>query len=181
MHKEELKNVPLNKIIPYAKNPRINKKAIDKVAESLKAHGYVKTSVGVDEDMVMLYGHTTCKALEKNGVLVVPEVSQITGLSPAQKISYRIADNKTSEYAKWDFDLLYENMKLLEVSKGFTGVDAMGMSAAEIASLRKAHEGTEEKPIPEVLETSIKVGDVIKLGVHVVCPNCKRKNYIDVR
>jgi DNA modification methylase len=171
MEKTLVTNFPINKIIPYKKNPRKNAKAIVKVAESLTAHGYIKISVGVDENDVLLYGHTTIKAMEKLGWEFVPEVSKISGLTDAQKISYRIADNKTSEYAQWDFDLLYENMKLLESASGFSGnFDSLGMTKAELASLRKAHEGTKPVVVPEVVETDIKNGDLILLGKHrLVC------------
>lgn len=181
MEKTLVTNFPINKIIPYNKNPRKNAKAIVKVAESLTAHGYVKISVGVDEDDVLLYGHTTIKAMEKLGWEFVPEVSKISGLTEAQKISYRIADNKTSEYAQWDFDLLYENMKLLESAKGFSGnFDSLGMSKAEISSLRKAHEGTKVVEVPEVVETNIKAGDLIKLGRHrLLCGDCIDVNAIN--
>jgi DNA modification methylase len=175
MEKILVTNFPINKIIPYKKNPRKNAKAIVKVAESLTAHGYIKISVGVDENDVLLYGHTTIKAMEKLGWESVPEVSKISGLTDAQKISYRIADNKTSEYAQWDFDLLYENMKLLESAHGFSGnFDSLGMTKAELASLRKAHEGTKPVEIPEIVETDIKVGDLILLGKHrLVCGDCR--------
>jgi DNA modification methylase len=180
MQKSELKDVPLHKIIPYKKNPRLNEKAILKVAESIKYHGYLKTSIGIDENFVLLYGHTTLKALERLEILVVPEVSQITGLTEAQKISYRIADNKTSEYAKWDFDLLYENMKMLEKAEGFKSLDSMGMSTAEIAALRKSHESSHDLPTPNAIKTNIKEGDLILLGKHrLVCGDCTNPELVE--
>ena len=61
--KRELKDVPLDNLIPYERNPRKNDKAIKKVAASLEQFGLVKNSVVVDEDMVLITGHTTTKAM----------------------------------------------------------------------------------------------------------------------
>jgi hypothetical protein len=57
--KRELKNVPLADLIPYARNPRKNDPAVQRVAASLKEYGLVKNSIVVDEDMVLITGHTT--------------------------------------------------------------------------------------------------------------------------
>jgi ParB-like chromosome segregation protein Spo0J len=114
MQKVELKDVPIDKVVPYRKNPRFNEMAVKGVMESVKAYGYVKTSIGVDEDMSLLYGHTTLKALQLLKWTTIPEVTQITGLTPGQKIGYRIADNKTGETATWDYALLVENLSELQ-------------------------------------------------------------------
>ena len=114
MQKLELKDVPINNVIPYRKNPRFNEMAVKGVLESIKSYGYVKTSIGVDEDMMLLFGHTTLKALQLLKVEKIPEVSQIIGLTPGQKIGYRIADNRTGETATWDYALLVENLEMLQ-------------------------------------------------------------------
>jgi ParB-like chromosome segregation protein Spo0J len=114
MEKHELKDVPIDKVIPYKKNPRFNEQAVKGVAESIKSYGYIKTSIGVDEDMVLLYGHTTLKALQLLKMEKIPEISQILGLTPGQKIGYRIADNRTGETATWDYALLVENLDMLQ-------------------------------------------------------------------
>ena len=185
MQRESLLNVDILKVIPYFKNPRKNQKAVPKVVESIKKYGYVKTSICIDEDDVLLCGHTTLAALKSLELILIPEVTRITGLTKAQKLGYRIADNKTGEYAEWDEKLLmenYEEMKLLDGdSFDFT---ATGYSAKEISRIRDAifpPAATDDDFKQAKVETTIKKGDIIKLGVHVVCPNCKRKNYIDVR
>ena len=62
----ELKRVPIGQIKPYGSNPRINDEAVDSVAESIKQCGYCAPIV-VDENMVILAGHTRHKALQKLG------------------------------------------------------------------------------------------------------------------
>lgn len=99
-----LKTVSINELIPYENNPRLNDNAVDAVAESIKQCEYIAPII-VDEDMVILAGHTRTKALEKLGADTV-EVMQVSGLSEAQKRKYRLLDNKTNELAMWDFDKL---------------------------------------------------------------------------
>lgn len=99
-----IKVLPIKDIHPYDKNPRKNDSAVYAVAESIKQCGYVAPII-VDENGVILAGHTRYKALKKLGRKEA-EVAVKTGLSAEQKRKYRLLDNKTSELAGWDFDLL---------------------------------------------------------------------------
>lgn len=54
----------LTDIHPYERNPRKNEKAVNAVAESIRQCGYVAPII-VDEDGVILAGHTRYKALKK--------------------------------------------------------------------------------------------------------------------
>lgn len=97
-------NIDIDRIIPYEKNPRRNDDAVDAVAESIRQCGY-RAKIIVDENMVVLAGHTRLKALKKLGVQMC-EVQVEDDLSDEQKRKYRLLDNKASENAKWDFELL---------------------------------------------------------------------------
>jgi len=172
MQRESLLNVDILKVVPYFRNPRKTQKAVPKVAESIKKFGYVKTSICIDEDDVLLCGHTTLAALKSLELILIPEVTRITGLTKAQKLGYRIADNKTGEYAEWDEKLLMENydeMKLLD-GDGFD-FSATGFSDKEITRLRDSvfpPTATDDDFVLEKVETTIKKGDIIKLGRHTV-------------
>lgn len=174
MQRESLLNVPIDNVLPYFKNPRKNNKAIPKVAESIKKYGYVKTSICVDEDNILLCGHTTLAALKSLDHILIDEVTRITGLTKSQKLGYRIADNKTGEYAEWDEKLLlenYEEMKLLDGDSFDFG--STGYSEKEIARMRDAllppkaqDDGFNEKRVV----TTIRVGDIVSLGRHrILC------------
>jgi hypothetical protein len=128
-----LKDVSVHRLVPYAKNPRQNDKAIAGVMQSLQTYGYIKPSIIVDENMVLLAGHTTLKALKRIGWDCVPEVIQVTGLDEMQKRGYRIADNKTAEAAEWDIDLLLGEMKDLDMD-GYD-VTLTGFSKYEVDQL----------------------------------------------
>jgi hypothetical protein len=100
----ELFKAKISDIKPYPNNPRLNDEAVEAVAESIKQCGYVAPII-VDEDMVVLAGHTRLKALKKLRRKEC-EIIVRTGLTDEQKAKYRILDNKTSEFADWDMEML---------------------------------------------------------------------------
>ena len=98
----------LSEIKPYENNPRINDDAVDDVAESIKQCTYIAPIV-IDEDGVILAGHTRYKALRKLGFEEC-DVIVVSGLSEDQKKKYRLYDNKTAEFASWDQKKLSEEL-----------------------------------------------------------------------
>lgn len=94
----ETKTLLLADIVPYENNPRKNDKAVDAVAESIRQCGYVAPII-IDEEHIILAGHTRYKALLKLGWKEADVVIR-TGLTEEQKRKYRILDNKTSEFAE---------------------------------------------------------------------------------
>jgi ParB-like chromosome segregation protein Spo0J len=104
--------VKLKDLIPYENNPRKNKKAVSAVAESIEQSGY-NNPIIVDENMVILAGHTRRLALMKQKADEV-EVLQVFGLTEEQKRKYRLLDNKVGEYASWDFVALMEEVSELD-------------------------------------------------------------------
>jgi len=107
----------LSKIKPYKNNPRKNDGAVPAVAESIKQCGYCAPII-VDEDGVILAGHTRLKALKKLGWKEA-EVVVRDGLTEEQKKKYRLLDNKTGEIALWDTELLQAEL----VDINFEGYD----------------------------------------------------------
>src|ERR671927_641368 len=87
-------------IRPYENNPRLNDAAVDAVAASIRAYGFRQPLV-VDEESVIIVGHTRYKAALKLGMTEVP-VHVAVGLSPAQAQAYRLADNQTATMSTWD-------------------------------------------------------------------------------
>ena len=102
----------LKDIHPYPNNPRKNDDAVDAVAESIRQCGYVAPVI-VDEDGVILAGHTRYKALKKLG-RTEAEIIVKDGLTDEQKHKYRLLDNKTNELAGGDFDLLADELEGLD-------------------------------------------------------------------
>lgn len=165
--KQELKNVPIADLIPYTRNPRKNDAAVQHIAASLKEYGFVKNSIVVDEDMVLITGHTTMKAMQALGWTEAPEVTQVFGLTEAQKKAYRIADNRLGELAEWDTDLLaleFDDLKELDFDTDLTGFDDTALADLYPPEKKEAVEDDYEPPA--VIETDIQRGDLFALGRH---------------
>lgn len=102
----------VEELIPYVNNPRDNTEAIDKVASSIKNFGF-KVPIVIDGQNEIITGHTRLLATKKLGIKEVPVIIA-EDLSEAQVKAFRIADNKVSEYAKWDNDLLKIELEELQ-------------------------------------------------------------------
>ena len=98
----------IGEVKPYGKNPRKNKAAIEYVANSIKEFGF-KNPIIIDKDNIIVAGHTRLEAAKKLGYDEVPCV-MADDLSDEQVKAFRLADNKTAEYAKWDLAMLEEEM-----------------------------------------------------------------------
>lgn len=114
MKSMELIDIPVDEIIPYENNPRKNDDAVDAVAESIRQCEYISPII-VDENYVVLAGHTRLKALKKLGYESAPCVVK-NGLAEEQKRKYRLLDNKTGELSTWEFDLLRTELEGLDFS-----------------------------------------------------------------
>src|SRR5262245_3902652 len=88
----------ISRVRPYENNPRLNDDAVGAVAASLREFGF-RQPIVVDEDGVIIVGHTRYKAAVHIGMTEVP-VHVARGLSPAQVKAYRIADNQTASVAE---------------------------------------------------------------------------------
>lgn len=104
MEQNEIVYKTLDEIVPYQNNPRRNKRAIAKVADSIKRYGFLKP-IEINTDGVIINGHTRLEAAKKLGLTEVPCIV-VDGLTPEQQNAYRLVDNKTQELAEWDAEKL---------------------------------------------------------------------------
>lgn len=104
-------------LIPYAKNPRHNDDAVQYVANSIKDFGF-KVPIVIDKAGVIVCGHTRLKAAKLLKLDTVPCVVA-DDLTPEQIQAFRLADNKVSEAATWDNNLLDDELRQI----GETGLD----------------------------------------------------------
>lgn len=129
--------IPVTQLKPYKKNARFNENAIPKVAQSIKDFGF-KNPIIVDKDMSIIAGHTRLLAAKSLGLTKVPCIIA-DDLTPQQVKAFRLVDNRTSEFASWDFELLQTeldkiNMDLSEYEfPDFTYEDEL--SADELESI----------------------------------------------
>lgn len=112
MIQKQFIKVSTNSLIPYENNPRINDPAVADVMESIRQCENLDP-IEVDEDYVILSGHTRLLALQGLGITET-EVVQYTGLTDEQKRKYRILANKTNELAQWDFEKLEQELADLD-------------------------------------------------------------------
>ena len=99
-----VKTIPLAEIHPYANNPRKNDEAVAGVAASIKRFGFLIPMV-IDRNGEIICGHTRYKAAKQLGLTEVPCVIA-DELTEDEIKAFRLADNKVSEKAQWDMDLL---------------------------------------------------------------------------
>lgn len=120
----QTKTLYLREVIPYENNPRNNDMAVDAVVESIRQCGYIAPIV-VDENNIILAGHTRLKALKMLGKEKI-SVIQAVGLTEDQKKKYRLLDNKTSEIAEWDLDMLAQELEGLDFDWDVFSPDQFG-------------------------------------------------------
>jgi site-specific DNA-methyltransferase (adenine-specific) len=165
----------ITSIKPYEKNPRLNDPAVEAVAASIREFGF-RQPIVVDEEGVIIVGHTRYKAALKLGLEKVP-VHVATGLSPDQIKAYRIADNQTASLSQWNYDLL--PLELAELQKADFDLNLTGFPAEEILRLMGSSPTvglSDPDDIPKPPDKAItKPGDLWLLGGNrLLCGDCSK-------
>ena len=139
-----IQEMEITKIIPYINNPRKNLN-IDKVASSIKEFGFQQPIV-VDEENIIIVGHTRFEAAKKLGLEKVPVT--IAKLSKNQAKAYRIADNRLNQDASWDTKLL--NLEFNDLIGDNYNLDHLGFTNDELDNLfLKDEKESEEELNPD--------------------------------
>tara|TARA_R110000824_G_scaffold7972_1_gene36368 strand:- start:659 stop:1861 length:1203 start_codon:yes stop_codon:yes gene_type:complete len=176
----EIQTIPTNQVTPYGRNPRKNDGAVDKVAASIKAFGW-RQPIVCDEDMVVIAGHTRLLAAKQLGIDEVP-VHVATGLTPTEVKAYRLADNRVSEDASWETELL--GLEIRDLDDANFDLDLLGFNNHELANLLidPNLEPKDENQIPELPAIpTTKPGDLWILGQHrLLCGDCTNQVDIDL-
>jgi site-specific DNA-methyltransferase (adenine-specific) len=161
---------PIESVTPYARNPRkIGANAVSAVAGSIKEFGF-KSPIIVDKDRVIINGHTRLKAAQQLGLKEVPVVVA-SDLTPEQVRAYRIADNRSAEFSKWDEDFLKVELDDIgDIDLSFCNVDEMLAELAEQSQEEPQEQLTEGDPdaVPAEAqgEPVSQRGEVFELGPH---------------
>lgn len=150
---------PLDRIIPYARNPRDNRAAIGAVKGSIKEFGF-RQPIVVDRAGVIVAGHTRYLAAQQLGLDQVP-VHVATELTPIQIKAYRLADNRTADNATWDDDLL--KLELQELQEQDFDLDLTGFDDNDLARLIGLVEVPEFKEYDETVANDVEM---------ITCPSC---------
>ena len=153
-----VQEIKLKDIKPYGKNPRKNDDAVPYVAESIKQFGF-KVPIVIDKNNVIVAGHTRYKAAKKLGFKSVPCIIA-DDLTDEQIKAFRLADNKVSEKAEWDLDLLDSEIEeIFDIDMTDFGFE---LESEELEAEEDEYQGT----VPE--DPVTQKGDMWKLGEHIL-------------
>lgn len=150
---------PLSKIYPHPKNPRTHPPAqLALLSALLKKYGPDQDIV-VDEDGVILKGHGRHAAATLGGLREFP-VTVRFGLSEAEKVEMRIADNAVALLAGWDQELIRGDINFLKTSG--SDLTLLGFGEAQLVQFTAA---------PKPPDGFQQFGDDI--DVKFCCPRCR--------
>lgn len=132
-------------IKPYEKNPRKNDDAVEAVSNSIKEFGF-KVPIVIDKNGIIVAGHTRYKASKKLGIDTIPCIVA-DDLTDEQIKAFRLSDNKVSEAAEWDFNLL--SLELKDLKEHDFDLGLTGFNIDEIDSLLSTNEDIEDNDYEE--------------------------------
>src|SRR5215218_1145389 len=170
---------------PNPRNARTRtKREIRRIADSIESAGNLQPIV-VDEDDLILAGHGRLEAAKLLGLDMVPTIKAV-GLTDAQKRLYAIADNKLTENAGWDREVLAKEFAELAELLEREGLElaATGFDPAEIDMILNDF-GAD---FPEVDDAAPKLqtqavsrrGDLWLLGPHrLMCGDARSRRDVE--
>jgi hypothetical protein len=109
----EIQIWPVNRLVFYARNPRKNDAAVDRMCSSIREFGF-KIPVLARSDGEVVDGHLRLKAAKKLRITEVP-VILCDEWSKAQVKAFRLMVNRSVTWAAWDEELLA--LELQELSE----------------------------------------------------------------
>jgi hypothetical protein len=170
---------PIGEMKPDAANARQHsKKQILKLANSIETFGF-NVPVLVDAELNVIAGNGRLAACRELGIAEVPTLC-LDHLSPAQLRAFMICDNRLSELANWNDQILAQQLKDLSLLGLDFSLEVTGFEMAEIdlriASLEELAQPADDpgNAVPEIWTgpSVSKLGDLWLLGRHrVVCGN----------
>lgn len=120
---------PIDKLIPYARNPRKNDEQVDRMVSAIKEFGF-RIPIVARSDGSVVDGHLRLKAARKLGLTEVP-VALADELTPSQVKAFRLLANQSANWAEWDTELL--KLELEELQAEDFPIDMIGFEPEEIS------------------------------------------------
>jgi DNA modification methylase len=179
-------NLPLEKLIAYAGNPRRNDHAVEAVAAAIKRFGF-RVPVLAKSDGTLIDGHLRIKAAKRLGMTEVP-VALCDDLSEAEIKALRISINRMAELAEWDEELLMAELEGL-AAEGIT-MDDVGfdLDALEELGASAEPEGNPEADAEPQIDKAeelrakwgVEPGQLWDLGDHrLLCGDSTKKEDVE--
>lgn len=158
---EKHPTIELNELVPYERNARTHSSdQLDKIKNSINEFGFINPVI-IDENNMILVGHGRAIAAKNAGLSSVP-YKRVTNLTEDQKKAYIIADNKLSDLAGWDEELLQEELESIDLDMSLFGFDEIDEPEIEI---NDDDFELNEDDVPTG-EPIAKPGDIYELGQH---------------
>jgi DNA modification methylase len=127
---------PIERCIDYARNPRKNDHAVDKVAAAIREFGF-RVPIVAKSDGLVVDGHLRLKAAKKLGLTEVP-VILADDMTDAQIKAFRLSVNKVAELAEWDNELL--GLEIMDLKDMGFDLELTGFSFEELQSFEMTDE-----------------------------------------
>lgn len=163
---------------PDPKNARIHQpRQIKLLAKSIQSFGF-NVPVLIDAESNVLAGHGRLLAAQKLEIKEIPTIS-LAHLSAAQAKAFMIADNRLTEIATWDDNLLAIQLKELSLVNLDFDLEATGFTVGEIDlhidNLDIVEESADDEiPVAAEGPAVTQQGDLWLLGEHrLLCANAQ--------
>lgn len=163
---------------------RHSKRQIRQIAASIREFGHL-VPILLDENDVVLAGHGRLAAAKLLKLNSVPTLTA-TGLSDAQKRAFTIADNKITENAGWDREILAAEFEALFELLPPIGLDLTitGFSTGEIDQILADQGPSKADPgdvVPALEDDVVTIyGDLWQLGPHrILCGDARSGSDLD--
>lgn len=169
MNTKKLEQVPIDKLVPYARNARTHsKEQIAQLRSSLREFGFVSPAV-IDSDYNILVGHGRIAAAREEGYKTVPCVFA-EDLTDAQKRAYILADNQLALNAGWDEEML--SVELSDLQDNAFDLSLLGFDDKELEKLLNSDSDSDVEDddfdLSAALEKAsfVETGDLWTVGRH---------------
>jgi len=139
---------PVASLIPYARNPRKNDPAVDRMVASIQEFGF-KIPILCKSDGLVVDGHLRLKAAIRLGLDTVP-VILCDEWTDAQVKAFRLMANRSVTWAEWDEELLgleLKDLQALDYDLSLTGFDEQEVSQAITAPEQLQEKQEQLRPI----------------------------------
>jgi len=156
---QQIEQIPLKKLIPYARNSRTHSDIqVSQIAASIREFGFTNP-VLITENYDILAGHGRVLAAKKLGLDDVPCI-KVDYLNEFQRRAYIIADNQLALNSGWDFDML--SVEIDELNDVKFDVSLLAFTNEQLAEMI----GSPEEPVDNGLKADEKDRETC------ICPKC---------
>ncbi len=173
---QQIEHWPIDKLVFYARNPRKNDAAVDRMCSSIREFGF-KIPVLARSDGTVVDGHLPLKAARKLGSWPGGDTTAIPVItcdewSDAQVKAFRLMVNRSVTWAHWDEEML--SLELQELNEADFDLSLTGFDPKELDDLRALPDEEKANEAPPLPENPVsRVGDLWVFGKHhVLCGDC---------